>query len=167
VRIVLLRHGIAVDRDAEDCPSDAGRPLTPRGRARTRAAVAGLAALDVRPRRVATSPFLRARQTAELALELLAPHERDVVALDVLVPGGDPRAVLAWLGTLDPGGDVLCVGHAPNLDLLLALLVGAGRPLSRLRKAGAACVELPSAQPGSGELVWLAPARLLRRRGRR
>ena len=59
MRIVLLRHGIAIDRDHPDCPPDPERFLTSEGQQRTRRAVKGLRRLDVRPDLVLSSPWTR------------------------------------------------------------------------------------------------------------
>src|SRR5690606_30458577 len=75
--LVLLRHGIAQDR--VEGGVDADRRLTPRGLRRTREAVQGLRALGVAPRVVLSSPYRRARETAELAIEALGPRGVEVV----------------------------------------------------------------------------------------
>jgi len=54
---VLLRHGIAVDRDEWEGP-DKDRPLTERGAKRVAKVAAGLTRLDVQPTHVLSSPCL-------------------------------------------------------------------------------------------------------------
>lgn len=166
MRVILLRHGIAVDRDDPACPADPERPLTPEGVERTREAVAGMRAIGVHPEAVITSPYVRAVQTAEIArrvLDVAAAPER----CTHLLPSGDPAAMSAWLRGRSEN-EILCAGHEPNLSLLLAHLVG-GRSerdaFAGLKKAGAACVD--SEEPGTmpGELLWLIPPRVLRRLG--
>ena len=66
MRLYLMRHGIAIDREDPDCPSDPERYLTPKGIQRTRAAARGLRALRVKPTALLTSPFVRAVQTGEV-----------------------------------------------------------------------------------------------------
>src|SRR5581483_6795869 len=70
MKVYLLRHAIAFDRDPERWPDDQLRPLTREGRQRFRKAARGLrvAAPDVET--VLTSPYTRALATAELAAEL-------------------------------------------------------------------------------------------------
>jgi phosphohistidine phosphatase len=67
MRIVLFRHGPAGERDPEQWPDDAQRPLTSKGEQRTAAAAAGLRRLRPDVRQVFTSPLLRALQTAQVA----------------------------------------------------------------------------------------------------
>ncbi len=157
--LILLRHGIAHDRLDPACPPDFERALTEKGRRRTRAAVAGLRALGVAVDVVGSSPLVRAVQTAEIARQVLEPTDATRLELDALEPFGDPREVLADVA--EAGRDaVLLAGHAPSLDRVVAAAVGAPRPLTHLKKAGVACLEL---EPGGGRLVWLHEPRALRR----
>jgi phosphohistidine phosphatase len=164
VRVILLRHGIAVDRDDPACPADPERPLTVEGVERTGEAVEGLRVLGVRPKVVVTSPYRRAVQTAEIAsrgLEAAAPER-----CAHLLPSGDPAAMAEWLSRRAED-EILCAGHEPNLSLLLACLVlGPGsESFAALKKAGAACVEVEHPGKTPGELLWLLPPRILRRLG--
>jgi len=55
---ILLRHGIAVDR--EDWKGqEAQRPLTPKGTEKTREVVSGLCRLGLAPTHLFSSPFVR------------------------------------------------------------------------------------------------------------
>ena len=165
MRVILLRHGIAVDRDDPNCPPDPERPLTREGVDRTRDAVAGLRAIGVRPAAVLTSPFVRAVQTAEIASHgLSAP---DPEKCPELLPAAHPEAMDALLGRRSEE-EILCAGHEPHLSILLAHLVwgaNGGGEFAGLKKAGAACVE--TAKPGTspGELLWIVPPRILRKLG--
>ncbi|MFO7629117.1 MAG: histidine phosphatase family protein, partial [Prochlorococcaceae cyanobacterium] len=138
--LVLLRHGIALDREvaAAEAMADGDRPLTGRGRERTRAVLERLRQLDLVADRLLTSPLRRARQTADLALAAgLAPELEQSAAL---APGGDPLPLLElWAAAaVAPGerGRLLLVGHEPDLGLLAARLIGAPAGSIALRKAG-------------------------------
>lgn len=139
--LVLLRHGIALDRGlaAAEGLADAERPLTARGRARTRAVVERLRQLDLVADRLCTSPLRRTRQTADLALAAgLAPA---LEPTEALAPGGDPlRLLTPWLEAAAPAdrGRLLLVGHEPDLGDLAARLIGAPPGSVTLRKAGVA-----------------------------
>jgi phosphohistidine phosphatase len=165
VKLYLLRHGIAIDRDDPACPPDPERMLTERGVRRTRAAARGLAALGVRADLVVTSPYRRAVETAAIAAEELGVGEDRVVRSDLLLFGADPDELLDWLAKREEKA-VLAVGHAPHLDLLLAAAVGPGdRELTRIKKAGCAAVRLGEPAGRPGHLEWLLPPRVLRRLG--
>ena len=66
MRLYLMRHGIAIDREDPDCPEETQRYLTAKGTQRTRSAAHGLADLGVKPAGLLTSPYIRAVQTAEI-----------------------------------------------------------------------------------------------------
>lgn len=135
--LLLLRHGIAEDRGGSQ--PDALRALTVAGRARTRLVLDRLQRLDLGCDLLLTSPLVRARETAGLALEAgLAPELRD---LDALAPDGDARPALQDLLS-DPWRRLGLVGHEPDLSLLASRLLGYERPLLELRKAGVAVLRL-------------------------
>ncbi len=163
MRLILFRHGIAVDRDDPACPPDDERPLTPKGVRRTRSAARGLRAAGARPEAIYSSPLLRARQTAALAAEALDIPPDAVRITGHLRPEGDPAAVLALLARAGHA-EALLAGHAPNLDRVLgAALRIRGEPPAALKKAGAAYVDW---EPGAaGLLRWLLEPGALRRLG--
>ncbi|HEV2075928.1 MAG TPA: histidine phosphatase family protein [Thermoleophilaceae bacterium] len=136
--IWLLRHG-----DAEEGSPDAERRLTEKGERQARAAGAALAALGVRLDACLTSPKVRAADTARLACEPLGLDPRHEPAL----AGGpfDAEQLSAGLG------DVLLVGHDPDLSMAVHTMTGAQ---VRMKKGGLAAVE-------RGELtVLMRPAEL-------
>jgi len=159
MRLILFRHGIAVDRADPTCPPDPDRPLTAKGVRRTAAAAAGLARLEEPPDVVLTSPYLRARQTAEIATRLTGgPAPRVTSALE---PGAPPSGVLELAHDIG-ASTVLCAGHAPNLDEVLAAALDRPGAFTQLKKAGAAAVEVG---PAGGVLLWMLPPRVLRALG--
>jgi phosphohistidine phosphatase len=160
MRLYLMRHGVAVDRADPACPPDPERPLTHAGRDRTRAAARGLRALGVSPARALTSPYRRARQTAALTLAALSIPPDGLEETPLLLPDADPAELLPLLA----GPDAICFGHAPHLDALVAMLVGAPVPFTSLKKAGVA-VLVGEARPGGAELEAVYPPRVLRRLG--
>jgi phosphohistidine phosphatase len=158
VLLVLVRHGIAVDRLDPACPPDAHRPLTDKGVRRTRAAAEGLMCLlEARPDRVLSSPLLRARQTAELLVEACELDRFEITP--ALRPGSDPRRLLAELDQ-DAEETVICAGHAPNLDRVIAHLAGSADEFTWLKKSGACAFDLSGPSP---LLLFLAQPRTLRR----
>jgi phosphohistidine phosphatase len=159
--VVLFRHGIAQDREDPDSPPEAERRLTPKGIRRTHQAARGLGRLKVEPQAVLSSPYLRARETAEIAIDELRLDGRELVLTEALLPDAGPEELLRVLGRLDVGC-VLCTGHAPHVDAFLAHALGAKAPITEMKKAGAACLDLgPPAR-----LEWLMTASALRKLAR-
>jgi phosphohistidine phosphatase len=167
VWIHLLRHGIAIDPTDPASPTDPERFLTDKGIARTRAAARGIALLGIEtPELVLSSPYVRAKQTADIAVEALALGDVPRRESDALVPVADPAAIVAELK--DAGTkSVLCVGHAPNLDLVIATLVGSDEAITSLKKAGFCSLVVPrgTVGPGTAQIVAVYPASVLRKLG--
>ncbi|MDH4304846.1 MAG: histidine phosphatase family protein, partial [Nitrospira sp.] len=69
---ILFRHGIAVEPDEWEGPEE-NRPLTDKGKKRTRQAARGLAVLGCEPTHLFTSPFVRAYDTARLLRAAICP----------------------------------------------------------------------------------------------
>jgi len=170
MRLILIRHGPAEDRDPERWPDDLARPLTARGENRSRNAAAGLARLEPHIGKVFSSPAVRALGTARsLGLELGGAVPVEVLA--ALAPGGDPHELLRAVAREGREATVAIVGHEPDLTGLAAMLLGMRAESLGFKKAGACAIEWTA--PGLGEARlrwWLAPAALRairqRRRGR-
>src|SRR3954452_21588911 len=117
VAIILVRHAEAEDR-ALGTP-DPERTLVAAGRRAARATGRALAALKVDPECVVTSPYPRARETAEIiAEELGAPLADDAALLGV--EAGDLAGLVKR-----HGGELVLVGHEPDFSVLLHEVTGA------------------------------------------
>jgi phosphohistidine phosphatase len=165
MRLYLMRHGIAQDRDDPESPPDPDRQLTKKGVLRTRAAARGLCALGVEPGAILASPYLRALATAEAAAQMLGFNEDAIVQTEALLPDTSPALFFGELARLD-AGEVLAVGHTPSIDELVAFALGGGRaPFTALRKAGVAGIEIDDLRAPKGRLLWLLEPRVLRALG--
>ena len=139
------------------------RPLTPDGKKDMREAAAGMATLQRRVDVVATSPLVRAVQTAEI---IASEYDREVVTVDALAPDADPDRTLEWIGTQRADWTVALVGHEPHLSALVSyMLAGKGSAFVELKKGGACLLEVLSFSPGSSTLKWLLSRRELVRLG--
>ena len=167
--LLLLRHGIAEERSPD--LDDAQRSLTAEGRERSLRLLQRLVELDLGCDLVLSSPLVRARQTAELAVAAGLAPELELAAS--LAPLADPLPLLErWLGPLSPRSGwrrLVLVGHEPDLSTLAALLMGV--PMGQapqalqLKKAGVALLQWTQAPQGallgSARLALLVPPRLL------
>ena len=158
---VLVRHGIAVERDEWE-GSDADRPLTERGAKRVAQMAAGLRRLDVQPTHVLSSPLIRAIETAKIVHRSLRVHTA-VQIVDALLPDAPHNRLLSILHDLRPESCVLCIGHEPQLGLAASVFLSGRASMSfPLKKAGACLIELSMPpKPGQGVLRWwLTPSQL-------
>jgi len=156
-RLYILRHAIAEERDAARYPDDALRPLTDRGAKKMREIAGGMRAMGLDFTVILSSPFLRARQTADIvAREFKA---RDRLALSVhLEPGGDPARVLREVESASKSApSILLVGHEPALSALISTLLAGHDAASVTLKKGGLCSLSLSFTPGSihATLEWL------------
>ena len=163
MRLYVMRHGVAMDRHDPAAPSDPERPLTADGSERTRLAVLGLLHLGVHVERVLTSPYLRATQTAAIAAEPLGVPRGAIEVVPSLAP---EQPVAEAAAIVESGGarSTLLIGHAPELDALIAHLVGASQPVTSLKKAGVAVLDVRG--PGGGRLLAVYEPKVLRQLGR-
>jgi phosphohistidine phosphatase len=164
MRLYLMRHGIAIDREDPKSPSEAERYLTPKGVERTREAAHGLLELSVNPTALLTSPYVRAVQTGEIVCEALDIDPKHLRATDALKPEAKPPRLTEELSELG-AAEVICFGHAPQLDDFIAHAVRAGAPVTALKKAGVACLDVETFSPPRAMLLWLLTAKALRRLG--
>lgn len=165
LRLYLVRHGIAVDRDDPQCPPDTERPLTPKGIKKTHASALGFLALDARPDLVLTSPWLRAVQTAEIFCEVLGFSSKKILRSDALKGTSPPGDLFRELAQLK-AKEIVCFGHEPHLHLVIGHALHTSTLITELRKAGAARIDLQRISPPHGQLVALYPPKALRLLGK-
>ncbi len=81
MRLYIVRHGIAIDREDPKCPPDPERYLTEEGIEKTKQVAKGVAALGITGDLFLTSPYVRAVQTAATVFLFgHAPQLDDVIA---------------------------------------------------------------------------------------
>ncbi len=162
MKLLLVRHGLAVPAGEQGIRRDADRPLSPEGRRKTAEVARSLAEIEPDVGLVAASPLTRARETAELLASALR-IKNGVAICRALQPGGEAGEFLDWLRGQTQEA-VAAVGHMPDLARLASELL-AGHPNADIefRKAGACCLVFdgPPA-PGRGRLEWLMQPRHLR-----
>ncbi len=156
MQLLVIRHAKAEDAldFARTGQPEVLRPLTDSGRKKMQRAAAGLLSevefIDV----LATSPLLRARQTAGIVAE--AYVGRVVMELDALAPGSDPDELLTWLRGHRDVSVVAVVGHEPDLGVLIGhLLCGCHESVTSLKKGAVCLLNIDSdVTPGKARLVW-------------
>ncbi len=157
MKILLMRHGEAFD----NARSDFERRLTPRGIAGVKSCSSKLVLSDERsPRVIVSSPYPRARETAELMREGFGSAQH-IHLSDAIRPDSPPEEALAELGQLlnhQSDGEVVSTEALDFLDgeslpgdfLESDMLIVTHQPLiSRL------------IQRLTGERIAMAPANLV------
>ncbi len=164
MKLLVVRHGAAMEREdfAHTGESDDLRPLTDEGKAEMKLIAARLRAAEIEKLDLlATSPLVRARQTAEIIAESYGLADSEVV--DSLVPGASFEDFVLWCADFGDKKVIAVVGHEPHLGALVTWLLGGGNESHiRLKKGGACLVEFDSQpQRGAGILNWLLTPRQL------
>lgn len=156
--LFVLRHAIA--EDAGPGQPDSERRLTDVGRERLRLVVQRAMHAGMAPAVVLTSPYVRARQTADILLkELDRPCELVTTAnLTPYVSVADLWQELREYAALNP---VMVVGHNPQLSELVSVLIGSPRYAVEMKKAAIAYVKDAGAGPVPlGRLSWMLTPKL-------
>ena len=164
MKLYLMRHAIAVPRGSPGYSKDADRPLTLEGREKLYAVAQGLEKLELNWDLIVTSPWLRAKQTAQVMAEVFAMPNL-VKETFVLTPRHTTKELLAMIQDLPPAKSLLLVGHEPGLSMHLSnLLSGHGDCRFDFKKAGVAALNFEET-PAVGEAIleWMmAPAQMIR-----
>jgi phosphohistidine phosphatase len=152
--LYLFRHGEAEPRGP--AVEEARRALTDKGRRDVSRVAERARKAKVQPSIIVTSPYTRARQTAEIAAKSL-PAE--IVESRHLRPSGDPAKL--WLELAPHAGKaVLLAGHEPHMSKLVQYLLCADLKIDF--KKGA-LVRIMASDPPSepkGIFKWMITPRL-------
>jgi len=160
MEIWLLRHASAEERS--ESGKDDDRTLTEDGHKRAREVARGLAELETGIELVLTSPYARARQTAEPVVRALRLQNR-LRETQALEPSSDPEEILDEVRA-EKVEAILLVGHEPHLGALLGRLV-AGRTGLEIPMRKAAVARVSWSGSGTGMLRALLPSKVLARVG--
>jgi phosphohistidine phosphatase len=159
--VYIARHAWAGERGDPRWPDDSLRELTPEGIERYKKVVRALVDRGFEPDVIATSPYTRCRQTADIIAKIVASRP-EIVELEALAPGTDLEPLIDWT-VGQTGANVCWVGHSPDVERLSAELIGDDVARIRFAKGAVAAIGFEGDAPdaGAGELYWLATAKLL------
>jgi phosphohistidine phosphatase len=164
MNLYLIRHAIAAEAGTPGYEQDSQRPLTDKGRKKMRKIARGLNTLGLKLNLIITSPYLRARETAEiLAVEFRLIDDK-IIESAALTPGGDlaqlVEAINAHYSHLE---NIALVGHEPALsELTSILLTGLPEMALTFKKGGVCALTVDQFHYGQcAALEWLlTPAQL-------
>lgn len=151
MELLLLRHGKAEDFHTA---GDSARELVEKGRNQARRAALSLKRAKWLPDIVLTSPYARARQTADTFCE--AAGIPGPILQGWLACGMNPQLALNELAAFHDFKRVAIVGHEPDLSGLIESILGASGGRVEMKKGALACLQInPPSRHGS--LVFLIP----------
>lgn len=161
--LLVMRH--AKSDWSSPSGDDHERPLAARGINAARRMGTFLAGAGTSPQLVISSTAVRARTTAELAVEAGSWKCPIVTVADFYA--GDPDRVLDVVRETEDDVDrVLIAGHEPTWSTLVSWLIGGGRV--RMPTAAVACLDLRHERwidlaPATCELRWLLTPKALKK----
>src|SRR3712207_6414536 len=121
MQLLVIRHAIAEDREAFAASGrdDSERPLTEEGREKLRRAVDGLRRLVPKIDLLASSPYARALQTAELVASAYDRRREEIKLVESLTPESPLERFQSWVQRQSRANVVAVVGHEPQLGILV------------------------------------------------
>jgi len=159
MEIYILRHGAA--EEATRSMKDADRALTAEGVVKLQAVLKRARAAGVEPPVILTSPYRRARETAEVAAKTLS-GKSSLVETRALIPDSSPEAVWEEIRTHKAGAQLMVVGHEPLLSSVYSYLLGSASVQIDVKKSSLGRVDVDrfTGQP-RGVLRWLLYPKLV------
>lgn len=156
MNLYIVRHAIAVDREDFEGKDDSQRPLTNRGRRKMKKIARGLRQLGVKFDMILSSPYVRARETAEILAAEYKMKEEPVLS-EKLVPPGDFDQLIDEINAASHGGSLAIVGHEPMLSEFVSFLALGGPGLAvTMKKGGVCCLSADNFGKGQRATVeWL------------
>ena len=165
MRLYIVRHAIAAPHGTPDIPDDE-RPLTEEGITKMRQVAGGLRNLEYIPELILSSPLPRAKQTAEILLEVFGQKRIGLEIFPALAPSGSRRELYQAIVSYEKKHkSLMLVGHQPSLGEIAGEIAwGSPRHSLELKKGGVCAIELVHAgQPPGGSLISLLTPSILRK----
>jgi len=123
MNLYLLRHGKAEEKNLHRYSSDEERPLTNEGVKGMKAAAKGMKALKLSFDLILSSPYVRARETAEIVAEELK-LKKQLQFTNLLKVEAEAGKLIRELERYHSDlNDILLVGHEPFMSSLAARLI--------------------------------------------
>jgi phosphohistidine phosphatase len=140
MKLYLVRHSNAVEPGAAEYEDDSLRPLTEKGRDKMKEIASALKNLEVKPDLIVSSPYVRARQTAEILVKVLK-YKEDLMFSEALIPMGSADDIIGEINEKYNVDELMLVGHEPCLGGLIGTLTAGNPDLAiDLKKGGVCCL---------------------------
>jgi phosphohistidine phosphatase len=153
MQIYLLRHGIA--EDARPGQADSERALTGEGREKLRRVLKRARLAGTAPELILSSPYRRAVETADVAVEILG-YSGKVVRTRALVPEASPFDAWEEIRSRKGEGSILLASHEPLMSSMVAFLLDSPSMQVDMKKAALVRVDCDRLGPEPrGVLKWM------------
>ncbi len=154
MKLLLIRHADAGERDEQRWPDDRDRPITGKGERRHAKMARRLRKLGLQPVLLLSSPWKRAWQTAQITRAVLACPAP--VASETLAASPALARIANAIGNRGAHDLVALVGHEPWMgELAGRLLTGQPNGVSiDWPKSGVMGIAVEAIKPGAGTLEF-------------
>ena len=157
--LYLVRHGIA--EDSAPSGGDPERRLTQEGTLRTAMVAKGLKKTGLQPNRIISSPYVRARETAEIFARVLG-FGNDIELDPRLTPFGRLEQAADLLRENREADSILLTGHEPSLGEFISAFTADNHLRIDVKKASVTVIRIDRfAAQISGTLLWSLPPGIL------
>ena len=139
---------------------DADRELTKKGHEEMAAVAHWIASQRIPVELIASSPLVRAQETAEIVAKALNARDR-LENWKMLIPGGNPDMVCRKISRHQDHAAILLVGHEPLLSSLISHIIAGDDHAAIIMTKGALAKIQDFSYAGrpSGSLHWLLTAK--------
>jgi phosphohistidine phosphatase len=168
MKLYILRHAIAEDRDENLYPDDSLRHLTEKGEKKMVKIAEHLKDMGLQVDLILTSPYVRAYETAKIVAKTFGIKKKQLVLNDHLTPSGFAKDLIAEINENYQVDNLMLVGHEPYLSDLVAMLVAGDPSVSiAMKKGGLCCLSVDNlGYEKCATLEWLMMPTQLTRMGK-
>lgn len=162
MNLYIVRHAIAVQRGAPGYEDDSQRPLTEKGRTKMEKIVKRLHQLDIQLDAILSSPYVRARATAEILASEFNLKDKTAFS-ENLIPPGNFDQLIDEINEKYNVNSLALVGHEPMLSQFISwLTTGDANARITLKKGGVCLLSAEDLyQDHRATLEWLLTPRLM------
>ncbi|MBF0504925.1 MAG: phosphohistidine phosphatase SixA [Candidatus Omnitrophica bacterium] len=158
MELYFLRHALAAQRDSIKYKDDTKRPLTAEGEQKMQRCAHGMQALGLTFDTILCSPYVRARQTAEIVARVFKLKKTILHLTNNLIPDAPFEKLVLEVRTDFPDSkNLLFVGHQPHLADLISYILNTEKPIPfDLKKSGLCHLsQLPAIGQDNAVFNWL------------
>ena len=162
MKIYLIRHSNAVDPGTAEYDDDSQRPLTEKGRNKMQKIASALKGLDLKPDLIVSSPYVRARQTAEILAKGLK-YKKGLIFSDTIVPMGKADGIIGEINEKYHVDELVLVGHEPCFSMFIGTLTAGNPDLTiNLKNGGVCCLSTDDLRTDRRAVMeWLLSPKIL------